>query len=92
MVTQFLAAHPKLHLHFAPSYSSWLNQVELWFAKIERDGIAGVVFTSIKDWRASSCATSVITTSTPRLSNGPTATTHIEPPLLLLIQLLQVTS
>jgi hypothetical protein len=26
-----------LSLHVTPTYSSWLNQVELWFAKIERD-------------------------------------------------------
>jgi transposase len=26
----------KVHLHFTPTYSSWLNQVELWFSKIER--------------------------------------------------------
>ena len=39
-VTQFLAAHPKVHLHFTPTYSSWLNQVENWFARIERDVIA----------------------------------------------------
>ena len=29
--------------------SSWLNQVELWFAKIERDVIARGVFTSVSD-------------------------------------------
>jgi transposase len=34
-------------LHFAPTYSSWLNQVERWFAKIERDVIARGVFTSL---------------------------------------------
>ena len=39
-VKEFLEAHPKVHLHFAPTYSSWLNQVELWFGKIERDVIA----------------------------------------------------
>ena len=39
-VTDFLAVHPKVHLHFIPTYSSWLNQVELWFSKIERDVIA----------------------------------------------------
>jgi transposase len=27
-VAQFLAAHPRLHLHYTPTYSSWLNQVE----------------------------------------------------------------
>ncbi len=48
-VGEFLATHPKVHMHFTPTYSSWLNQVELWFAKIERDVIARGVFTSIAD-------------------------------------------
>src|SRR5688572_6145511 len=30
-VTEFLAAHRNVQLHFTPTYSSWLNQVELWF-------------------------------------------------------------
>jgi len=48
-VKDFLTAHPNVHLHFTPTYSSWLNQVELWFAKIERDVIARGVFTSVSD-------------------------------------------
>src|SRR5438093_9883691 len=36
-VRTFLVAHPSVHLHYTPTYSSWLNQVELWFSKIERD-------------------------------------------------------
>ena len=48
-VAEFLATHPKVHMHFTPTYSSWLNQVELWFAKIERDVIARGVFTSLAD-------------------------------------------
>src|SRR6202048_3043402 len=48
-VAQFLADHPKLHLHFTPTYSSWLNQVELWFGRIERDVVARGVFTSVND-------------------------------------------
>ena len=48
-VKNFLAAHPRVHLHFTPTYSSWLNQVELWFSKIERDVIARGVFTSVPD-------------------------------------------
>ena len=48
-VAQFLAEHPKLHLQFTPTYSSWLNQVKLWFARIERDVVARGVFTSVKD-------------------------------------------
>src|ERR1700740_1733331 len=50
-VDDFLDRHPKVHLHFTPTYSSWLNQIELWFAKIERDVIARGVFTSVSDLR-----------------------------------------
>jgi transposase len=46
-VEEFLEHHPSVHLHFTPTYSSWLNQVELWFAKIERDVIVRGVFTSV---------------------------------------------
>ncbi len=48
-VKDFLENHSKDHLHFTPTYSSWLNQVELWFANIERDVIARGVFTSVPD-------------------------------------------
>lgn len=48
-VDAFLAEHPQVHLHFTPTYASWLNQVELWFAKIERDVIARGIFTSVPD-------------------------------------------
>jgi transposase len=48
-VEQFLAAHSQVHLHYTPTYSSWLNQVENWFARIEREVIARGVFTSVKD-------------------------------------------
>jgi len=50
-VTEFLARHPTVHLHFTPTYASRLNQVELWFAKIERDVIARGVFTSVSNLR-----------------------------------------
>ena len=50
-VTEFLARHPTVHLHFTPTYASRLNQVELWFAKIERDVIARGVFTSLSNLR-----------------------------------------
>ena len=48
-VQAFLAAHPRVTMHYTPTYSSWLNQVELWFAKIERDVIARGIFTSVTD-------------------------------------------
>jgi hypothetical protein len=31
------------------TYSSWLNQVEIWFARIEREVIARGIFTSVTD-------------------------------------------
>ena len=50
-VRTFLPAHPTVRLHYTPTYSSWLNQVELWFSKIERDVIARGIFTSVTDLR-----------------------------------------
>ena len=48
-VAEFLESHPEVKLHFTPTYSSWLNQVEIWFARIERDVIARGVFNSVQD-------------------------------------------
>jgi transposase len=48
-VEEFLEQNPKVRFHFTPTYSSWLNQVELWFAKIQRDVIARGVFISVAD-------------------------------------------
>jgi transposase len=48
-VEEFLVAHPKVRFHFTPTYSSWLNQVEVWFGKIQRDVITRGVFTSVSD-------------------------------------------
>lgn len=49
VVQDFLALNPQVHLHFTPTYSSWLNQVELWFSKIEREVIARGIFSSKGD-------------------------------------------
>ncbi len=48
-VGRFLIEHPRVRSHFTPTYSSWLNQVELWFAKIQRDVISRGIFTSVAD-------------------------------------------
>ena len=48
-VQVFLAKHRRVHMHYSPTYSSWLNQVENWFTRIQRDVITRGVFTSIKD-------------------------------------------
>ena len=48
-VAAFLEQHPNVSLHFTPTYSSWLNQIELWFSKVQRDVIARGIFTSTAD-------------------------------------------
>ncbi len=47
LVKQFLQRHPNIELHFTPTYSSWLNQVESWFSKLQRDVIDRGIFTSV---------------------------------------------
>nr|WP_115666891.1 IS630 family transposase [Cupriavidus taiwanensis] len=49
LVRTFLSEHRNVRLHYTPTYSSWLNQVENWFARIQRDVIARGIFTSVKD-------------------------------------------
>jgi len=48
-VFEFLQANPTVRIHYTPTYSSWLNQVEIWFSKIQRDVIARGIFTSTSD-------------------------------------------
>ncbi len=48
-VNQFLQQHPNVRFHFTPTYSSWLNQVESWFSKLQRGVIDRGIFTSVAD-------------------------------------------
>lgn len=48
-VDLFLQAHPRVELHYTPTYSSWLNQIEIWFSKIERQLLARGIFTSVSN-------------------------------------------
>lgn len=50
-VRTWLARRPRYHLHFTPTYSSWLNQVEIWFGQITRQAIRRGSFTSTADLR-----------------------------------------
>ena len=49
LVQQFLDSHPKVQMHYTPTYSSWLNQVEICFSKIQRALITRGIFTSKAD-------------------------------------------
>jgi transposase len=48
---RWLKAHPNVHLHFIPTYSSWLNQVECWFSIMGRAALRGASFTSPRQLR-----------------------------------------
>lgn len=49
LVEAFLDTHQHVQIHYTPTYSSWLNQVENWFARIQRDVINRGVFVSVND-------------------------------------------
>jgi transposase len=48
-VKAWLAKRPRYHLHFTPTSSSWLNQVERWFAEITRKRIRRGTFRSVPE-------------------------------------------
>jgi putative transposase len=48
-VKAWLAARPRWHLHFVPTYSSWLNLVERFFAHISDKAIRRGSFGSVRD-------------------------------------------
>ena len=47
-IHKWLLAHPRFHLHFTPTGSSWLNLVERWFAEITKKLIRRGVHRSVK--------------------------------------------
>jgi transposase len=48
-VKKWLAARPRYHVHVTPTSSSWLNQIERWFAEITRKRIRRGTFRSVRD-------------------------------------------
>ena len=44
-----LAARPRFHTHYSPTYASWLNQVERWFAILTSREIRRGSVASAKD-------------------------------------------
>ena len=48
-VRRWLKRHPRFHLHFTPTSSSWLNLVERWFREITDKRIRRGVFRSVKE-------------------------------------------
>ena len=48
-VKRWLAMRPRYHIHYTPTYSSWLNQVERWFGIITQRAIRRGTFRSVRD-------------------------------------------
>ena len=48
-VKAWLAKHPRFHLHFTPTSSSWLNLVERWFRELTNKAIRRGVFRSVPE-------------------------------------------
>jgi transposase len=51
-VKRWLASRPRYHVHYTPTYSSWLNQVEIWFNIITQRAIRRATFRSVSDLSA----------------------------------------
>jgi transposase len=48
-VQRFLIRHPRFHVHFTPTYSSWLNLVERWFAELTTKWITRATHRSVRE-------------------------------------------
>jgi len=48
-VKRWLVRHPRYHVHYTPTYASWLNQVEIWFNLITQKAIRRGTFSSVKE-------------------------------------------
>ena len=48
---RWLARHPRVHFHFIPTYSSWLNQVEVWFSILSLQALRGLSLTMARQLR-----------------------------------------
>ena len=51
-VRDWLAANPRIQVHYTPTSGSWLNLVEVWFSIIEKQAIHRGTFASVKDLNA----------------------------------------
>jgi transposase len=49
IIRKWFAKRPRFHIHFTPTYGSWINLVERWFAEITNKRIRRGVFRSVKE-------------------------------------------
>jgi len=71
IIRKWFAKRSHFHVHFTPTYGSWINLVERWFAELTNKRIRRGVFRSVKGWRPLSANTSRSTTKISRPLSGP---------------------
>jgi transposase len=52
LIRKWFAKRPRFHLHFTPTYGSWINLIERWFAEITNKRIRRGIFRSVKELEA----------------------------------------
>jgi transposase len=55
LIRKWFAKRPRFHVHFTPTYGSWMNLVERWFAEITNKRIRRGIFRSVKELEAAIC-------------------------------------
>jgi transposase len=55
-IKRWLVRHPRFHLHFTPTYSSWINLIERWFAELTTKWLRRGTHRSTKELEASIAA------------------------------------
>jgi transposase len=68
-IKAWFAKRPRYHLHFTPTYASWLNQVERWFALLTERQIRRGVHRSVTKLEERSQLS--LPTTTPRAAALP---------------------
>jgi transposase len=48
----WLARHPDVHLHYTPTHTSWLNQIEIWFSILSGKSLNGASFKTVRQLKA----------------------------------------
>ena len=48
----WLARHPRVHFHYTPTHTSWLNQIEIWFSILAGQSLSGASFQSVDQLKA----------------------------------------
>ena len=52
IIRNWFAKRPRFHAHYTPTYGSWINLVERWFAEITNKRIRRGIFRSVKELEA----------------------------------------